>query len=111
MSVCPFVYQYVNLKKLGYVFAVSIPGIVSQMGHIVAAPYEYVIRTCPLLLKVKLDNWVWFNILFFFLFLGHVTCITVPLDYHKIACPSISNNEIAEARPNLNIKVAAYVKA
>ena len=31
--------------------------------------------------------------------------------YQKIACPSISNNEVAGERPNMNIKVAAHVKA
>ena len=29
----------------------------------------------------------------------------------QIACPSISYNEIASARQNMNIKVAAYVNA
>ena len=70
-----------------------------------AAPDEYFIRTCPLLLQVKLYSEACYNTP-----LSCVVCITVPLQKRKITCSPIFNDEIARARPNMNIKGIAYVK-
>ena len=37
--------------------------------------------------------------------------LTIPLHEHKVACLPVCNDEIAGARPNMNIEVAAYVMA
>ena len=44
-------------------------------------------------------------------FISHLWVLSYALLYRYITCSSISNNEIVGAHPDMNIKVAASVKA
>ena len=78
-----------------------------------AAPDEYIIRTCPILPEVKLSNGDYYDKLLSklpssFLQVVSYAFLIVPLHYCKITCSTICNDEIAGARQNMNCKVAAY---
>ena len=74
-----------------------------------AAPNEYVIRTCPLLTPVKLDNVPVLIYCYFATCHDHFFSLaiinhyqSVPFHDHKITWFPICYNEIAGAHPNMN---------
>ena len=61
------------------------------------APYEYVIRTCPLLLWVKLDNGTCFNIPLYNIPISYLKVLSFALLYRYITCSPVFDDETAGA--------------